>query len=253
MGLRCGRSGLQTGGRQGPGCDGFGSGPGSGRREHIRRGREDSLRGNALSPRYRSQGFQAVGLRCGRSGLQTGGRQGPGCDGFGSGPGSGGREHIRRGREDSLRGNALSPRYRSQGFQAVGLRCGRSGLQTAGGRVLGVTASGPDLSSSRREHIRRGREDSLRGNALSPRYRSQGFQAVGLRCGRSGLRTGGRQGPGCDRFGSGPGSGGREHMRRGREDSLRGNALSPRYRSQGLQAVGVKGSLRIANWRAAGS
>ena len=51
----------------------------------------------------------------------------------------------------------------------AGTKSGPQGLETAGGRVLGVTASGPDLGASGgAQHLRGSRKNSLRWNALPP-------------------------------------------------------------------------------------
>ena len=51
-------------------------------------------------------------------------------------------------------------------------------LVTAGGRVLGVTASGADLQSSIDRGLRGGRQDSLCRDALPERHRTQGFATL---------------------------------------------------------------------------
>ncbi len=62
-------------------------------------------------------------------------------------------------------------------FQA-GTRIGPYGLETAGGRVLGVTASGPHLAEAIERSISRRRRDSVRRHALPSGYWPQGTATV---------------------------------------------------------------------------
>ena len=66
----------------------------------------------------------------------------------------------------------------TQVFQA-GTKQGPKGLETAGGRVLGVTASGIDLAGGSRPRVRGRRKDSIQGDALSSRHCSQRTETMG--------------------------------------------------------------------------
>ncbi len=63
-------------------------------------------------------------------------------------------------------------------FQA-GTKMAGEDLVTAGGRVLGVTASGEDLPAAIDAQLRGARQDPIRRHALPPRHRPQRSEAMG--------------------------------------------------------------------------
>ena len=74
--------------------------------------------------------------------------------------------------------NRLPPKPENVQVFHAGTKLGPQGLETSGGRVLGVTASGPDLASAVRNTYAAVEKIHFDGNALPQRHRAQGFDAV---------------------------------------------------------------------------